>query len=278
MPTRRAVRDDPLSAGSAPNWSATFRSRPSPRCAARWRSAWPRSGDSPTARTRGLRHARPELSRRPARRRHPRRRLQACRRASRTAGFESLDRGLEQLMVGRPGKLQSAFTSAELDPLMHERTELKYYSTGLARAENIEISPQGGFTNRRGLRDIGASTRCGAADPFNASDGDFLRPGVPAGGVSAWDEDGKLAPCGHRSQRRHAGQMTTAQRSTPCCCSTRPRAAPHQDPGPTNWAVDTAPLARPAALRLRRRLHQRRRRRSGAASSSGSPAGTTSSR
>lgn len=75
-------------------------------------------------------------------------------------------------MVGRPGRPQSSVTSGELEPLMHERDELKYFASGLAYAENIEITPQGGFRNRDGLRDVGAL----AADAarifgFDASNG-----------------------------------------------------------------------------------------------------------
>lgn len=75
-------------------------------------------------------------------------------------------------MVARPGRLQAAFNSGELTELLWERTEIKYFSTGAAFMENVRPLPQGGFTLRDGLRDIGAV----AADAarimaFDASDG-----------------------------------------------------------------------------------------------------------
>lgn len=96
-------------------------------------------------------------------------------------------------MVGRPGKLQSAFTSAELDPLMWERTELKYYNSGLAKAENIEIAPQGGFFNRKGLRDIGAANADDARlFAFDASDGSSYELVFQPGSFDVWGETEKL--------------------------------------------------------------------------------------
>lgn len=91
-------------------------------------------------------------------------------------------------MAGNIGRTQAAFTAGELDPKIHERVELKYFSAGAARFENVEIAPQGGFRNRDGLRDIGevhpAATRL---IPFNASTGDsfdlVLRPGT----IEVWD-------------------------------------------------------------------------------------------
>lgn len=75
-------------------------------------------------------------------------------------------------MVGRPGRMQTAFTSGEHDPLLEERTTLKYFSTGLKYAENIAVAPQGGFRQRDGLRHVG--TLPNSAEkiiPFDASNG-----------------------------------------------------------------------------------------------------------
>nr|WP_319389269.1 hypothetical protein [uncultured Cohaesibacter sp.] len=55
-------------------------------------------------------------------------------------------------MVAKPGHLQASFTSGELDPFEYDRTELKFYSTGLKWAENIQLHPQGGFSLRDGTR------------------------------------------------------------------------------------------------------------------------------
>lgn len=75
-------------------------------------------------------------------------------------------------MVARPGRLQSATTAGEIAPELHDRWELKYFGTGLRHAENIQVIPQGGFTLRDGLRDVGAVDA--AAErlfSFDASDG-----------------------------------------------------------------------------------------------------------
>jgi|GEM_PF-709210 len=49
---------------------------------------------------------------------------------------------------------QDIFVSGELDPQLDARTQLKAYSTGLAKAENVWSRPQGGFGRRPGLRFI----------------------------------------------------------------------------------------------------------------------------
>lgn len=95
-------------------------------------------------------------------------------------------------MAGAPGKLQSAFTAGELDPKLHERTELKYYSTGAARAENVTIAPQGGFMNRDGLRDVG-ELQADAARLFSfaASDGESYDLVFRPGEFEAWSATAK---------------------------------------------------------------------------------------
>jgi hypothetical protein len=57
-------------------------------------------------------------------------------------------------MSGQPGRLQTTFNALELGPRLIERSELKYFQTGAARAENVEALPQGGFSVRQGLRHI----------------------------------------------------------------------------------------------------------------------------
>lgn len=75
-------------------------------------------------------------------------------------------------MVGRPGRMQTAFTSGEHDPLLEERTTLKYFGTGLKYAENIAVAPQGGFRQRDGLRHIGpVASNAEKIIPFDASNG-----------------------------------------------------------------------------------------------------------
>lgn len=90
-------------------------------------------------------------------------------------------------MSSRPGRPQSVFNSGEIDPLMHERTELKYYNAGLKRAENIEITPQGGFRLRDGLRDVGALQADAARIlAFNSSQGDNFDLVFSVGKFEVW--------------------------------------------------------------------------------------------
>jgi hypothetical protein len=147
-------------------------------------------------------------------------------------------------MVGRPGKQQSAFTAAELDPLMHERTELKYYGTGLARSENLEIYPQGGFGARRGLRDIGAlEADAGRLLPFNASTGDAYDLVFRPEEFSAWDATSNLATVAVPDLVADMlPQFTSCQKFDTALLF-------HEDfetgrvkyTGPTSWTVDKAP-------------------------------------
>ncbi len=97
-------------------------------------------------------------------------------------------------MANRPGKTQTVFNSGEIDPLMHERTELKYYNAGLKRAENIEITPQGGFRLRDGLRDIGALQADAARlFAFKASNGSSYDLVFSVGKFEAWSVAAKEA-------------------------------------------------------------------------------------
>ena len=47
---------------------------------------------------------------------------------------------------------QSNFTVGELDPLVKGRLDIQQYSSGLERAKNVTVLPQGGFERRAGLR------------------------------------------------------------------------------------------------------------------------------
>jgi len=49
-------------------------------------------------------------------------------------------------------RVQTNFTSGELDPKLRARIDLNQYYNGLESAQNIVIQPQGGFTRRDGLR------------------------------------------------------------------------------------------------------------------------------
>lgn len=147
-------------------------------------------------------------------------------------------------MVARPGRLQSAFNAGELDPLLHERTQLKYFSTGADRMENVVSIPQGGFRWRGGLRDVGGVDGDAARlFPFMASDGSVydivLRPGEGA----AWSVSAKLADftiagltAGMLATVTDAQQFDTAFLFHPDLASKRIKHA-----GPTSWSVDDLP-------------------------------------
>jgi len=61
-------------------------------------------------------------------------------------------------MSALPGHLQAVFTAGELDPSLHERFELKYFSTGCRKARNVQFLPQGGFV-RSEERRVGKECR-----------------------------------------------------------------------------------------------------------------------
>ncbi len=97
-------------------------------------------------------------------------------------------------MAGQPGRLQTTFNSLELGPRLHERSEIKYFQTGLARAENIEALPQGGFSVRHGLRHVGnlLSTAARLID-FRANDGSVFDIVYGAATAQAWGKTALVA-------------------------------------------------------------------------------------
>lgn len=149
-------------------------------------------------------------------------------------------------MANRPGRPQTVFNSGEIDPLMFERTELKYYNAGLRRAENIEITPQGGFRIRDGLRDIGALEADAARlFPFRASDGASYDLVFSPGEFDAWSATAKLDTVAIAAVTADIlPELTVAQRFDTMLLF-------HQDMqsqrikhlGPTDWQVDTVPYA-----------------------------------
>jgi hypothetical protein len=101
-------------------------------------------------------------------------------------------------MAGQPGRLQTTFNSLELGPRLHERSEIKYFQTGLARAENIEALPQGGFAVRQGLRHVGnlLSTAARLID-FRANDGRVFDVVYGAATAQAWGQTALAASFAH---------------------------------------------------------------------------------
>uniref|UniRef100_UPI003BA9280C hypothetical protein n=1 Tax=Stappia sp. TaxID=1870903 RepID=UPI003BA9280C len=147
-------------------------------------------------------------------------------------------------MVARPGRLQSAFNSGELSPLLHERTEVKYFRTGADHMENVVSTPQGGFRFRGGLRDVGSLAPDAARlFTFTSRTGEHydivLRPGEGA----AWSATAELADFAIGDL---TGDMlravTNAQRLDTLLLfhedlpSKRVRTS-----GPTDWVVDDLP-------------------------------------
>jgi len=69
-----------------------------------------------------------------------------------------------------PTLIKRSFTSGELSPSLHARTDVSKYQTGLAECTNFFVRPQGGVYNRAGLRFIGElsdSSQRGRLIPFS---------------------------------------------------------------------------------------------------------------
>lgn len=97
-------------------------------------------------------------------------------------------------MVARPGRPQAAFTAGELDPLLHERTGLKYFSTGLKHAENIVVLAQGGFRLRDYTRFVGAlPANAQRIFPFAASTGSAFDLVMAGDSCQVWGVSANLA-------------------------------------------------------------------------------------
>ena len=54
--------------------------------------------------------------------------------------------------MSRVTMYQANFTVGEIDPLVVGRTDIQQYASGLQKAQNVVILPQGGFERRPGLR------------------------------------------------------------------------------------------------------------------------------
>lgn len=116
-------------------------------------------------------------------------------------------------MVGRPGRMQTAFTSGEHDPLLEERTTLKYFGTGLKYAENIAVAPQGGFRQRDGLRHVGSlAINAEKIIPFDASNGTSFDLIFAGGNCQVWSATATLASFNVAGVSGLTSDMTYAQR------------------------------------------------------------------
>lgn len=111
-----------------------------------------------------------------------------------------------------PGRMQAAFTAGELDKSLFDRTTLKYFSTGAAHVENVVIVPQGGFTLRGGLRDIGSvAVDAARIMPFRASDGASYDLVFKPGRFYVWTATAMVANKAIDLSELQLKRMTSAQ-------------------------------------------------------------------
>ncbi|MFC6492496.1 hypothetical protein [Ancylobacter dichloromethanicus] len=88
-------------------------------------------------------------------------------------------------MAGQSGKEQASFASGELGDLLAERKNLKYYRSGLKRAENMVATPQGPASQRPYTRLIGRRRPVLAAISLAGA-----TLGAPSGGTAGNATDG----------------------------------------------------------------------------------------
>ncbi|OEI83727.1 hypothetical protein BA060_07040 [Brucella sp. B13-0095] len=109
--------------------------------------------------------------------------------------------------------MQTAFTSGEHDPLLEERTTLKYFGTGLKYAENIAVAPQGGFRQRDGLRHIGpVASNAEKIIPFDASNGTSFDLVFAGANCQVWSATAPIASFSVSGLDGLTSELTYAQR------------------------------------------------------------------
>lgn len=145
-------------------------------------------------------------------------------------------------MVGRPGRMQTAFTSGEHDPLLEERTTLKYFSTGLKYAENIAVAPQGGFRQRDGLRHIGVlANNAEKIIPFDASNGTSFDLVFAGENCQVWSASGAVTSFNISGISGLVSDMTYAQRLDTLLLFHENLKSKRLKLGDTGWTVDDLP-------------------------------------
>lgn len=145
-------------------------------------------------------------------------------------------------MVGRPGRMQTAFTSGEHDPLLEERTTLKYFSTGLKYAENIAVAPQGGFRQRDGLRHIGVlANNAEKIIPFDASNGTSFDLVFAGENCQVWSAVGAVTSFNISGIAGLVSDMTYAQRLDTLLLFHENLKSKRLKLGDTGWTVDDLP-------------------------------------
>lgn len=151
-------------------------------------------------------------------------------------------------MVARPGRIQTTFSSGEIAPSFHARTEQKAYNGGLARAENIEIVPQGGFRVAPRLAHVGdAPATASRIFPFDASDGSAWDVILSAGYADVWSSTSLAA---HLAIPHAATEVAAAEWAQqldagiifhPSRPSRRVKVSAAAAGGPYTWATDEVP-------------------------------------
>lgn len=146
-------------------------------------------------------------------------------------------------MVARPGRMQSAFTAGELGPYLHDRTQLKYFSTGLRHAENIVVIPQGGFRLRDGLRLVGdLPPTATTIFPFHASNNavyDLVFAGITC---EVWGATAKLTDFTVSGISTINREMTYAQRADTMFLFHEDLRSKRIRITDTGWVVDNLPF------------------------------------
>lgn len=147
-------------------------------------------------------------------------------------------------MSARPGRMQSAFTAGELDPLLHERTTLKYFSTGLKRAENVFVMAQGGFRLRDGTRYVGdLSIGSERIIPFDASTGSAFDLVMSGDNCGVWGLTSNLANFSVAGAGAVLPELTFAQQSDTLLLFHQDLRSKRVRLTNTGWSVGNLPYA-----------------------------------
>jgi len=145
-------------------------------------------------------------------------------------------------MVSSPGRMQSAFTAGELVEILEERTTLKYFSTGLKRAENIVVAPQGGFRLRDGLRFVGDLPQDAARIfPFDASNGSYYDLVFASDTCRVWSATEQVASMTIEGLASHIPELTAAQRLDTMLLFHQDLQSKRIRLMPSGWVVDNVP-------------------------------------
>lgn len=145
-------------------------------------------------------------------------------------------------MVSSPGRMQSAFTAGELAEILEERTTLKYFATGLKRAENIVIAPQGGFRLRDGLRLIGDLPADAARIlPFDASNGSYFDLVFASDTCQVWNATSMTATMTVTGLASFVPELTFAQRLDTLVLFHEDLKTKRVRLMPSGWVVDDLP-------------------------------------